>query len=533
MAEAERATRLVRWPSGRWLGVTAGGLIVVALIGLGAAFAAERRLADRRSRLVDHIDPAIASALQLDAALVDQETGVRGYAATGRKAFLQPYAAGTLVELKAVGDLARAAGRHDLPGLLNDLTAATARSAAWSTRYAQPTVRAVDRGRGSANGAPPVDLGRALFDDVRRAVSRLSGNLGAQRAQARADLRSAARLLLFSIVLAGVLTLAAAVAAGVTLRRVVTVPLARVARDVRRVAAGDFDRRIRSQGPREIAVLSEDVDSMRRRILQELDTVTEAQQRLERQALELQRSNADLEQFAYVASHDLQEPLRKVAAFCQALERRYGGQLDERADQYIAYAVDGALRMQTLINDLLAFSRVGRAGLAAEEFDSRELVAAAQSNLASAIEESGAQIEVGELPTVHGDRSLLTLVFQNLLGNAIKFRREDEDAAQPHVRVHAERVDGAWQFGVDDDGIGIAPQYADRIFAIFQRLHPREDYPGTGIGLAMCRKIVEYHGGRIWLEPNGSSPGASFRFTLPARDSESPRPRRASASELA
>jgi light-regulated signal transduction histidine kinase (bacteriophytochrome) len=241
----------------------------------------------------------------------------------------------------------------------------------------------------------------------------------------------------------------------------------------------------------------------------ELDALQAAQ-------AELERSNAELEQFAYVASHDLQEPLRKVSSFCQLLQQRYGGQLDERADQYIGFAVDGARRMQHLINDLLAFSRVGRMERAHTAVDCGALVAAVRDDLARVIEESAARVEAGPLPTVQGDPSLLRLVFANLIGNAVKFRGPEP----PRVRIDAERADGMWRFSCADNGIGIDAEYADRIFVIFQRLHPRSSFEGTGIGLAMCRKIVEYHGGRMWLdtEREPSAPGSRFCFTLPARD---------------
>jgi light-regulated signal transduction histidine kinase (bacteriophytochrome) len=226
--------------------------------------------------------------------------------------------------------------------------------------------------------------------------------------------------------------------------------------------------------------------------------------------VELTRSNRELEQFAYVASHDLQEPLRKVASFCQALQRRYQGQLDDRADQYIEFAVDGATRMQVLINDLLAFSRVGRSGRDHELAEAGELVAAACAALASAIEETGTTVEVAKLPVVRGDRTLLVSLFQNLVANAVKFRGADP----PVVRIAARRLEAEWEFSCADNGIGIEPEYAERIFVIFQRLHAKEAYPGTGIGLALCRKIVEHHGGRIWLDAE-HAPGTCFRFTLP------------------
>jgi light-regulated signal transduction histidine kinase (bacteriophytochrome) len=194
------------------------------------------------------------------------------------------------------------------------------------------------------------------------------------------------------------------------------------------------------------------------------------------------------------------------------IERRYSGQLDERGEQYIAFAVDGAKRMQALINDLLAFSRVGRIERPRELVDLDELVAQAANVLSLAIEETGATVEVrGDLPEVYGERSLLGLVLQNLISNALKFHGDEP----PVVRVSARRDGERWELSVTDNGIGIDAEYADRIFVIFQRLHARDVYEGTGIGLTMCRKIVEYHGGEIWLEPSHNGAGSTFRFTLP------------------
>ena len=237
----------------------------------------------------------------------------------------------------------------------------------------------------------------------------------------------------------------------------------------------------------------------------------EAHDQLDEQTRDLERSNAELEQFAYVASHDLQEPLRKVASFCQLLEQRYRGQLDERADQYIDFAVDGAKRMQQLINDLLAFSRVGRSGNELQPVALDEIARRALADLDAVRVDARATVDVGDLPTVLGEPSLLTVLFQNLIGNAIKFRSEQP----PEVRLTAERDGDGWLITCSDNGIGIDPEYAERVFVIFQRLHAKDEYAGTGIGLAMCRKIVEHHGGRIWLDPE-AGPGTTFRFTLPA-----------------
>jgi len=227
---------------------------------------------------------------------------------------------------------------------------------------------------------------------------------------------------------------------------------------------------------------------------------------------DLRRSNAELEQFAYVASHDLQEPLRTVSGMTQMLQQRYGGQLDARADEYIHFAVDASDRMQQLINDLLDFSRVERKGRPFAETNMENVLHAALANLQVAAAESGAQITHDPLPSVMADSGQLTLVLQNLIGNAIKFRGEQP----PQIHISAERTEHGWQFTVQDNGIGIDPQYFDRVFLIFQRLHTRRKYPGTGIGLALCKKIVERHGGKMWIESELQH-GAAVFFTLPER----------------
>ena len=227
--------------------------------------------------------------------------------------------------------------------------------------------------------------------------------------------------------------------------------------------------------------------------------------------LELARSNADLRQFAYVVSHDLQEPLRSVTGYAQLLARRYQGQLDARADELIEGAVEGARRMQSFIRDLLAYSKIGfdRVQLVPTEMDAiREH---ALSNLAVAIEESGATIEGGPLPVVVGDPNQLVQLLQNLIGNSLKFRGEEP----PRVRISAERDGAHWRFAVADNGIGIPESGRERVFQIFQRLHAMDSYPGTGIGLAIASRIVDRHHGRIWVESEVGR-GATFLFTLPA-----------------
>ncbi|HLJ52415.1 MAG TPA: PAS domain-containing protein [Rhizomicrobium sp.] len=227
---------------------------------------------------------------------------------------------------------------------------------------------------------------------------------------------------------------------------------------------------------------------------------------------ELQRSNAELEQFAYVASHDLQEPLRMVASYCQLLQRRYNEKLDKDANEFIAFAVEGANRMQRLINDLLAYSRIGRKGGDPAPFEFADAVTGALANLKAAISDSGAVVNVGTLPRIIGVRMQLTQLMQNLIGNAIKFHR---DGVTPAINISATREDAMYHIVVEDNGIGIEPQYLERVFLIFQRLHERNKYPGTGIGLAIAKKVIEYHGGRIWIESTPGQ-GSRFHFTLPA-----------------
>ncbi len=248
-------------------------------------------------------------------------------------------------------------------------------------------------------------------------------------------------------------------------------------------------------------------DSLKKRT----EELAESQHALEQKLQELARSNSDLEQFAYIASHDLQEPLRTVASFAQLLQRRYKGKLDSNADEFIHYMVDGASRMQGLINDLLAFSRVGSRGKEFAPTDFTGVVEVALENLQAAIAESHAEVTHDPLPTVNCDGAQLTQVLQNLVGNGIKFH----NSKPPRVHIGVKQVDSEWVFSVKDNGIGIDPQFNQRIFEVFQRLHTRKEYPGSGIGLSITKKIVERHGGRIWVESQPGE-GANFLFTLPA-----------------
>jgi light-regulated signal transduction histidine kinase (bacteriophytochrome) len=238
----------------------------------------------------------------------------------------------------------------------------------------------------------------------------------------------------------------------------------------------------------------------------------ELEVRVQERTVELARSNAELEQYAYVASHDLREPLRMLSSFVQLLAERYRGKLDADANGLIDSALDEATRMQTLIRDLLTYSRVGRAGKPLEPVSSEEVLDRVVHDLRQAIEESGGRVTHDPLPTVRADETQLGELFQNLVGNALKFRR----AEPPEAHISAALQESEWLFSVRDNGIGLDMQHRDRIFMMFQRLHTRQEYPGTGIGLALCKKIVERHGGRIWVESKPGQ-GSTFHFTLPLR----------------
>jgi PAS domain S-box-containing protein len=274
---------------------------------------------------------------------------------------------------------------------------------------------------------------------------------------------------------------------------------------------------------RELTVMMASIGSRVGEFLRRMEAereLAETAAELEQRNTELARSNADLEQFAYVASHDLSEPLRMVAGFVGLLARRYEGRLDDDADEFIGYAVEGVSRMRLLIDDLLAYSRVGRREQELGAVDTAEVLGRVRRVLEPAIAAAGAEIVVGTLPVVRADETQVGQLFQNLLSNALKFRGSDA----PVVHLGAERDGDWWRFSIRDNGIGIEPRHADRIFKVFQRLNAREDYEGTGIGLAICQRIVDRHGGRLWLQGwSDGHRGAEFRFTLPAVGENAPR----------
>jgi signal transduction histidine kinase len=486
--------------------VLAGGLTVAVLL---------NRTDQVSTQLIEKIQPSRVTAYQLQAALRDQETAVRGYVITGDRQFLDPFFEGRQVEQQALADIRQL--EQDRPDLLTDLDEIEMASGSWRTSYADPVIDGVQPGEPFVLTPELTTLGKTEFDRLRGLFDVQNDRLAQARNDAIAELD---QIRSWRNGVTAATVIAFAVAAGllaVLLRRALVRPLSALAAACRRIAEGNFAERIAPQGPKDIRGIATDVENMRQRIVDELDASRAAADVLDLQAEELRRSNAELEQFAYVASHDLQEPLRKVASFCQLLEKRYGDQLDERGTEYIGFAVDGAKRMQILINDLLTFSRVGRLNATEADVDLDTALDTALGNLSTAVEESEAVIErpAGGLPTVKGDPTLMTMLWQNLIGNAVKFRR---DGLTPRVVIECGRdLDGdheMWAFSLSDNGIGIAPEFVEKVFVIFQRLHGRDAYTGTGIGLALCKKIVEHHGGTIYIDTSYRG-GTRFRFTLP------------------
>jgi signal transduction histidine kinase len=521
---AERA----RWPR---LGRLSLRARLTALLTVVAAFLLltlvmqltyQAQLADQRNDLVHHVDQAAETVGDLRTAVADQQSGVRGYILTTDQRFLDPYDEGRRAADDAIARLDEML--PDSPRLARELDGIAAALSRWRRLTAEPAVDPARRPTVLARTETFLDEGNERFDDMRDRIDALDDRLQDERAARIDDIERGFDRLVAVMVLqvAGLVVLGGVIA--VALSRQVLRPLTRLGQQARLVAAGELDRAVEGDGPPELVRMSEDVEAMRARIVAELDELAVARAAVEQQAVELARSNADLEQFAYVASHDLQEPLRKVFGFCQLLERRYGDQLDDRGKQYIWYAADGARRMQALIKDLLSFSRVGRTTERFRPVDLDAVAAEAIDSLEEPIVGSHATVIVGDLPEVEGDALLLGAVLQNLIGNAVKFRSDEP----PKVYVNASCQDDEWTITVSDNGIGVEPEYADQIVTLFGRLHHKSDYAGTGIGLALCKKIVEFHGGRIWLEPTDErgETGATFAFTLPARSRDgAPSPR--------
>jgi len=411
--------------------------------------------------------------------LIDAETGQRGYIITGEVSYLEPYNNArahvyqNLAELRTL-----TADNTNQQRALDLLEPATATML--STLQERIDIR--DR-EGLAAAAELVRTGSAKLhmDEIRALIAGMrleeNGLLKSRSEEADASLRKIRIVIVVGEILGfAFLSMAGAI----------------VGQEMRR----------RTRAEREIRELNTDLERR----------VAERTAELDERAKELARSNSELQQFAYVASHDLQEPLRMVASFTQLLAKRYKDKLDDDAREFINFAVDGATRMQTLISDLLTYARVGTQGKSLAPTDCETLFNRVVESLKFVIEDSGAVISRDPLPMVMADAQQLGQLFQNLLTNAIKFRGKEP----PSIKISVEKDRSDWKISVRDNGIGISQEHADRIFVIFQRLHTKTEYPGTGIGLAICKKIVERHGGRIWVEPS-TGEGSTFCFTIPVK----------------
>ncbi len=504
------------------IALSAAGVLLLALVIVAGVLLLRTR--STQTQVVDDYFQALRTSQAYLVGMLDSETAIRGYALSRNTETLQP--------LDQAGQpwahpISPAVARllPDQPQAASALTRVEQDSRAWYDQWGAPTIQRTRAGQPTTSDQ--VLAGKKLFDTFRQDYGRYVEQVQARRATSAQRLAALTSSLFATALASAVLALITGLVIWSLLRRWVDRPATALAAEARLIGAGDLSHQVQASGPREFIQLGAAMESMRERLVAQIGALErsrqetlDAQAQVHHQAEELRRSNRELEQFAYVASHDLQEPLRKVASFCQLLERRYAEQLDERAGQYIHFAVDGAQRMQQLINDLLDFSRVGRVSASAMDVDTGACLRAALSNVETARVESGASIQLQTaMPVLPGEPPLLTQLFQNLVSNAIKFRA----GPAPVIQIGAVRAGPDWEFWCTDNGIGIPAEYADRVFLIFQRLHPKERYEGTGIGLAMCKKIVEYHGGRIWVggfEPGSGDPqertGTTIRWTLPA-----------------
>jgi signal transduction histidine kinase len=468
------------------------GIAAVTLVRLRDAAAVADRLSRQDAPGLQIIDDLRVQILNEQIALTRFESST-DTAPHGDESLLQPY---FRANDDMFGDLAALAQYETTIGGASLTAALTQLRSQIQVVEAEATQEiALVRSGAPVSADNSAELGRV--DAVRALAASIGDGLGLQIRISAADAQKSASDSTQLVIVASLLGTGFSLAVAILVTLAISGPLRRLKASADRIAAGQMVEPAPSHRSDEIGSLSRAMTTMVRT--------------LNRQAVALKTSNADLEQFAYVASHDLQEPLRMVSGFTGLLKRRYGGKLDAEADEYIEFAVGGANRMQALINDLLSFSRVGREELVTKPANTQVALDQALANLQMAIEERSALVSSSQLPTVVADHGMLVRLFQNLISNALKFCK----AERPIVRIQAELRGGEWIFSVADNGIGIEAQYKDRIFMIFQRLHKQSEYPGTGIGLAVCKRIVERNGGRIWLESEPGK-GTTFFFTLPA-----------------
>ena len=455
------------------------------------------------SRTAFRSQEALTAGSQLEKSLITIENGLRGYVASGRERFLTPairaldsYPA-ELRELTSLlsDDPGQQRRARRIGGLIED----------YVTLWARPLIALARERLPAARSVVVTNSGRERLDTIREGFARLFArerDVALEREE-RAEERSSLAIAFGAGGLG--LVFAVSVGAALYLRRAVVRPVVTVARATGRLADGELSTRVPAEREDEIGDLARGFNAM-------ADSLERGQAELERSNRELERSNRELEQFASVTSHDLQAPLSTISMYAELLERRHGADLDGGTS--LIDGIRGATQQaRSLIRDLLEYSRAGRGRLRPEAVQVEKVVEQALEAVAGDIQEAKARVTVGPLPVVLAERTSLCRVFQNLVGNAVKFT----DSRQPEVAIGAERDGAEWRFWVRDNGIGMDPHEAERIFEPFQRVHGEEDYPGTGIGLAVCARIIEHHGGRIWVTTTPGQ-GSLFSFTLPAQE---------------
>ncbi|WP_309569583.1 ATP-binding protein [Deinococcus sp.] len=472
----------------------------VLMLGVGlAVLLGVNRAAQSRTLVTDSQTRLILIGL-LSGDIASMQNGTRGYVIAGKQEFLTPYTEGRLMFS------AHAYALHDLSSAPQQLRLAQVQALVgrWVREAAEPQNNARKISLGAAAKLVSSGYGNGILAKARTELDLMQmDEYMALSAASTASQDTLNRVRLVTVVglLLGVLLL---LVTAWQVARTVSAMLNHLTDSARLIAEGQYHLRLPDSGVRELVGLGRQVEVMAAAVQQREQDLRVTNEKLE-------RSNRELEQFAYVASHDLQEPLRTITSYTELLSRRYAGRLDERADQYMAFTTAATLRLKTLIQDLLTYSRVRQGERLFSPIDAGEVVAGVVDDLALNAQTSGAQVQVGPLPTVQANPELLRHIFQNLIGNALKFRAENRD---PVVQVSAARDQQEWVFTVQDNGIGIEAQYHQRIFGVFQRLHGMDEYEGSGIGLAVTRTAVEQLGGRLWLDSEPGH-GSTFRFSVP------------------
>ncbi|GGR73551.1 sensor histidine kinase [Deinococcus seoulensis] len=478
--------------------VAVGAAVVV---GVGRNEAQLQAVEDAQARML------LVNALSTQISVM--ENGQRGYVITGSPSFLGPYRDGESTFRASVFAL-RDLSFNDLQRERLSLVEAAVNE--WQERAARPEIAARTDSLRQAAALVSTGVGRDLLNDAREVTELMqaaeSERLRDATRASQTTLNTVQWVSISGLLLTGALLLLTAY----RVTRTVTRSLGELNAGARDMAAGQYGRRMPRTGVQELAQLGEQFDRMALAVQEREQALHDSAEALRASNTHLERSNRELEQFAYVASHDLQEPLRTIGSYTELLARRYQGKLDARADQYIAFTTSATQRMKTLIQDLLAYSRVRKAPRATQPVDTAALVRDVLADLEQQILAEQAVVEVQDLPTLNSSPELLRHAFQNLIGNALKFR---DPQRPPHVQVSAHRREHAgqdsWVFQVHDNGIGIEPEYHERIFGVFQRLHGMEEYPGSGIGLAVTRSAAEQLGGHLWVD---SLPGVGSTFSL-------------------